>query len=359
MKPRKTHKQFIEEVDIKYPNRSWKILSTYTHNKTPLYVQDSYGICLITPNTILVSSTPNIKTAIDKDLYIVNKFIDVWKDAMFDYSEFEYKGVKVKSTLICRKEGHRFLSDANNHLSKRGCPQCAKDNTSERVRSNTKEFVEKAVTKYGEKDFSFDKTDYKSAIEEVVITCNKHLLDFKQSPNRFLNGSTCPKCQYNKNDNFHTYKKKRNKSILYIIECWDENERFIKIGVTSRTVKSRFKDNFDMPYNYKVLKEFQYANIDTPFGMETKLLSFTKPSKYFPKMKFSGVTESRNLNIKKPLLEYFDVCADFLYYTAFLNFAETYSGVFNIKILNSGDYSKLEIETVMKGYEIYQTLTFN
>lgn len=352
----RTHKEFLKKLSKIHPKRKWKVLGTYEHNTIPLLLEDRYGKCLIKPNSLLQRSRPSVKTAIDKTSYTINKFKEMKDGHMFDYSEFIYDGARKKSTLICKAKGHKFLSDANNRLSGRGCPQCAKDAISDRVRSNTKEFVEKAIDKYGKKAYLFDKTDYVTATQEVIITCKKHG-DFEQTPNRFLNGQVCPTCSYKSNTtNYYSLKKKTKKSIFYIIECWNTEEHFIKLGVTSRSISKRFRDSYDMPYNYKILREFEYANIDTSDAIEVKLLSFTKNAIYTPKISFSGRTETRLLSIKDPLLELFDVCADQLYYQAFINFGVAYDNIINMSILNSGDYSKLEIDSVMKGYEVHKKL---
>lgn len=274
----------------------------------------------------------------------------------YDYSKFNYTGARDKSIIICKEHGE-FPQDANMHLSGRcGCDKCANKATSKRVRSNTEEFLEKAFLKYGEDKYSFDKTVYETATSNVTITCNKHG-DFEQTPNRFLNGQICTKCTYKEaTSNYHELKKRRNNSIFYIIECYNDNERFIKFGVTSRSIKIRFRDSYDMPYNYNVLREFRYANIDAPDAIETHLLKMTKTATYKPHINFNGRTETRNIDIKKVILELFDLYADQLYYIAFINFCKAYGNVFNKEILNSGNYSKLEVDTVMQGYAIHRRM---
>ena len=355
-KPRRTHEQFLEKLNEVHPNRDWEVIGEYEHNKIPILLRDRYGDCLIPPNSLLQRSKPSVKTAINKTKYTINKFKEVWGDK-YDYSKFVYLGARKKSTIICKIHGE-FTQDANMHLSGRcGCMKCANEATSSRVRSNTKEFIEKAVLKYGTDLYSFEDTVYETATSEVTITCKKHG-NFRQTPNRFLNGQVCPKCTYKeKSANYHLCKKRRNSSIFYIIECYNEEERFIKFGVTSRNIKARFRDSYDMPYNYKILREFAYANLEASDAMETELLKLTKYVRYEPKIKFSGQTETRDISIKEAVLELFDVYADQLYYMAFINFAKAYSGVFDESILKSGNYSKIEIDSVMKGLAVHKKLS--
>lgn len=112
-----------------------------------------------------------------------------------------------------------------------------------------------------------------------------------------------------------------------------------------------------MPYEYKILREFRYANIDAPDAIETALLKFTKTAIYCPKLKFSGQTEARIISIKESLLGLFDVYTEHLYYTAFINFVKAYAGIFDERVLKSGSLSNLEIATVMNGYEIHKKLS--
>ena len=184
-KPIKTHEQFIKDLNRVHPNRDWDVIGEYEHNKIPLLLRDKYGDCLIQPNCLLQRSKPSVKTAIDKTSYTINKFIEVW-GRRYDYSLFNYEGARVKSIIICKIHGE-FTQDANMHLSGRcGCSKCANESTSVRVRSNTEEFVEKAIIKYGDEKYSFKDTVYKTATENVIITCNIHG-NFEQTPNRFLN----------------------------------------------------------------------------------------------------------------------------------------------------------------------------
>lgn len=352
------HEEFLEKFYKKFPKIDFEIIGTYEHNQKPILLRDKYGDCLIAPNHLMQRSKPSVKTAIDKTQYTINKFKEQWGD-LYDYSEFEYKGARQKGIIKCRKHG-AFLQDANMHLSGRcGCFKCANEAIGDRLRSNTQDFINKAVEKYGNEKYTFENTQYKTATENVIITCAKHG-DFEQTPNRFLNGQICKKCAYKENTaNYHLLRERRNNSVLYVIECFDNEERFIKIGVTTKSVRGRFSDKTEMPYEYNILREFRYANTEAAHSLETYLLNFTKSAMYNPKLKFSGRTETRILDIKNAVLELFDAYTDQLYYSAFVNFIEAYSGVFDKDVLRGGNYTKIEIDTVMKGYQIHQKLNLS
>jgi len=72
------------------------------------------------------------------------------------------------------------------------------------TRSNTKEFIEKAILKFGNA-YSYDKVVYITAKTKIIITCPKHG-DFSQTPNQHLcNKIGCPKCGREKVSNSLKY----------------------------------------------------------------------------------------------------------------------------------------------------------
>ena len=60
------------------------------------------------------------------------------------------------------------------------------------AKSNTQEFIKKAILKHGNK-YSYEKTVYDGKDKPVVITCPKHG-DFIQTPHEHLSGCGCQKC---------------------------------------------------------------------------------------------------------------------------------------------------------------------
>lgn len=72
-----------------------------------------------------------------------------------------------------------------------------------RVKSTTKEFIERANSTHG---FRYDYTEsvYLSSREKIAIKCLTHG-EFKQSANSHLNGSGCPSC--GKDDRYRNRRK--------------------------------------------------------------------------------------------------------------------------------------------------------
>jgi len=62
--------------------------------------------------------------------------------------------------------------------------------------SNTEDFINKAIKKYGLK-YNYSSVKYINATTKIDIICNRHGI-FSQTPNHHLTGNECPKCRREK-----------------------------------------------------------------------------------------------------------------------------------------------------------------
>ncbi len=107
-------------------------------------------------------------------------------DNLYDYSLTEYKGACKKVQIICKKHG-AFLQRADHHLH-HGCFKC-----NGFVRSNTKQFISKALEKHGNL-YGYKQVVYiDAAFTKVKIMCCIHGI-FEQTPDNHIHGKGCPKC---------------------------------------------------------------------------------------------------------------------------------------------------------------------
>lgn len=105
----------------------------------------------------------------------------------YDYSNtiFTKTGDTIK--YVCPIHGE-IEQIAKDHLSGRGCKYCAGV-----APQTTEQFIEQARKMHSGK-YTYTKTKYgKNNQEEVIITCPIHG-DFRQTPNRHLQGNGCPTC---------------------------------------------------------------------------------------------------------------------------------------------------------------------
>lgn len=76
-------------------------------------------------------------------------------------------------------------------------------------------------------------------------------------------------------------------SILYKIRMYNDNESFIKIGITKNSVKERY---ISTPYKYEILKIIE-GESGYIFDLEKRTIRLFRKYKYIPLIEFGGITE--------------------------------------------------------------------
>jgi len=170
----------------------------------------------------------------------------------FDYSESEYKGMKVKVKIICKLHGE-FWQTPDTHLNKGecGCPVCrlgaitrhnkTRDYSNRKYKISTKEdFLTKVERKYPNK-FDVDLSNFTNIMmnDNISITCPLHG-SFKIRPKYFIsecNHYGCRKCGK------EAFKLK--KTIPYV------------------EVINRSRKTFNDKYSYPSYNENKYININS------------------------------------------------------------------------------------------------
>ena len=109
----------------------------------------------------------------------------------YDYSKVNYTKARKNVIIICKIHGE-FEQTPNKHLRPSGCNNCAINNRADNCRSNTNEFIEKAIKIHGAK-YDYSKVDYIGNQNEINIICKEHGV-FLQIPSVHLRGNGCQKC---------------------------------------------------------------------------------------------------------------------------------------------------------------------
>lgn len=131
----------------------------------------------------------NIKQTKTQEMFILDaKLIHGEK---YLYDEVKYINAVTKISIICLFHGIFFITP-NQHLSGRGCRQCANENSSLRQTLSTQDFIKKAI-KIHKNEYEYSKAIYTKSNQLICITCYKHG-DFFQTANNHLRGQKCPYC---------------------------------------------------------------------------------------------------------------------------------------------------------------------
>ena len=221
---------------------------------------------------------------------------------LYDYSKVEYKTNKTKVTITCPIHGD-FEQLPYMHLRGSGCKQCAYDKLPQNNIKPVSDFINQSNIVHN-MYYDYSKTDYTGALNKVIIICPTHG-EFKQRPSDHLAGMGCPDCAKAKLGWTYTnWEDRALKSVnfesfkLYIIECWNDDERFIKIGKTFTSLGKRFNGKSCIPYEWKVLS-IEEGSARYVSEKELELHSKFKQEQYVPKLEFSGSGECFNLTVTK------------------------------------------------------------
>lgn len=117
----------------------------------------------------------------------------------YNYSKSVYKNAKTKLTITCPKHGDFEITPTNHTSGKIGCPKCSLEELSKRFRSNTDNFVKKAIVKHGNK-YDYSSVNYVNNYTKIGVICHKHGI-FYITPFNHLSGKGCPICKSSKIEN--------------------------------------------------------------------------------------------------------------------------------------------------------------
>lgn len=296
---------FIKKAKEKHDDKYDYSLANYINSQTKVKINCSeHGIFEMTPAKHIYGQgckecgKKNYKTK-----YTIENLKELLKNLKtdFDYSliNLQQTDLKQKVEIICPKHG-MFKQSLSYHIKHKSCPFCSKEKAISTLKAKALEqkytteiFIKKANKVHNNK-YIYNDTLYIHSKQTVDIICSKHG-SFQQLANSHLQGSGCLRCaiEYRMSlENYSTYlrdsfiKTPKEKAIFYILECWNDIEKFYKIGITTRSVKERYKRIKDMPYNYKILTEI----VNTPtyvWDLEFELKQKLK-SQYNPTIHFSG-----------------------------------------------------------------------
>lgn len=301
------HEEFIQKLDNKFPNRDYKVISEYKGSNRKIKVENKYGVCSIRASILLDGCNLSLVSAIDKNKFFINRAKEIHNN-FYDYSETNYINSDNKIKIICKKHGG-FYQNPKIHLLKAGCPKCAIENRSKKRVTTQEDFISKCKNKHGNK-YDYSLVNYKNSKTSIKIICPTHGIFTQVAITHLKKG--CYYCGRNriyenarKNPTGWSYKswqKAAEKSNnfdsfkVYIIKCWNQDEKFYKIGRTFRKVKDRFIDS-NMPYNYEILK-IEILKCSRDACKREKFLKDIN-EKYKPKIKFKGYTECfKTLNLQ-------------------------------------------------------------
>lgn len=216
-------------------NKNIRVLQRIENDSKRVLIEDNLGIkYIVLINKLLSGRVPSILTAINKTEAFKTKATFKHNGA-YSYEKLNYINSDLNITITCPIHGD-FIQSPKGHLSGKGCYGCARDRIAIANRINSTGWTISDWIKAGESSKSF--------------------IGYR----------------------------------VYILECFNEDERFIKIGRTFNPINVRYMCESRMPYEYNVITEIE-GGAHHMFKLESKLKRLCKAFRYSVKIPFGGMYE--------------------------------------------------------------------
>lgn len=226
----------------------------------------------------------------------------------YDYSLVEYEKNNVPVKIRCNIHDVVFEQRPGNHLTfgEYSCPVCNRNRLKAIQYLSYEEILERFKIVHGDK-YDYSKfTEWQPYGTKIEIICPFHG-SFKTHIHTHYNGGECPTCARYKTSQLggmnNIQDLNSEKVHLYLIEFNDDKYNFLKVGLTSRSVKLRFK-----PKQYRKFNLVTILDIEVPaiVGIERErraLEQFSDSRYYLPRGEsFKGCTELFRTDVKSDLI---------------------------------------------------------
>lgn len=224
----------------------------------------------------------------------------------YTYPTAVYKNSKSKLKIMCPDHGE-FEQSACDHLAGKGCKICANITIKRKITLSQDEFIRRSILAHGE-TYDYSNVIFNGLNELVEIKCKIHG-SFHQRANDHQRGIGCNDCsklinRYNRNSFIDYCLKKSGKGYLYLVKCFNENERFFKIGITSNHINKRLNKS-SMPYKFELIS-LKNGDPEYIWNKEKSLHKDLVMFRHEPKISFNGETECFS-ELTSEVMEFFGV----------------------------------------------------
>lgn len=256
-KSRKTHEEFINELNIINPNI--KVLEKYIDNKTKLLCE-----CLIDGNKWRATPNSLLSNHGCKECKKRNMILD--EDDFFNRAKEYCPDIKILTKYTkatddylceCKICGHQWITNGSNIIKGgTGCRECYRNNK----RLSNEDFLERL---FEITDSIIPLEKYYDSKTKIRFKCKHCNHEWKAAPFNILNGNGCPECKYSSGEQKVKDVLLKN-DILYIPQKTYKNLK----GVGGKYLSY----DFYLP-EYSLLIEFQGKQHEHPvsyFGGEEK-----------------------------------------------------------------------------------------
>lgn len=301
-KARKEEDDFIKDSIEIYGDKDDYSLVNYVNNKTEVVITCGiHGEFNVRPDLYLqgkgCSECRRKKTkSTDKEVFLKEAF-KVYGDKD-DYTNTNIVSSKETIDVRCSKHNITFTKSIQTYLSGYGCPECSAENYRKLRATPPEEYYKKVNEKHNHK-YTYT-GDFTVGSSVVTFFCPTHGEQRRNAHSHSI-GAGCRECEVKP---FKTNRRTKEGYVklangrptyLYIIECYNEKEKFYKVGKTFRKMKERYT-NSNMPYNYNIINIYENS-AEYIWDLEADTHKKYKEHTYKPISWFAGYSECYKLTL--------------------------------------------------------------
>ncbi|MFA7650737.1 MAG: hypothetical protein WCY06_10455 [Flavobacteriaceae bacterium] len=166
-------------------------------------------------------------------------------------------------------------------------------------------FLERSQKVFGDR-YDYSKVIFEKVDKKVTIICKKHGEFLMRPRAHYVDRRGCPKCNKTGKSGFSTSLENpwvRDSKDIYLVEIVNDDEKFLKFGVSVNGVVERLKKG-EFPYQYNILFEKRIKDGNKALEVEHKLKDkYRSKIGYKTSLPFRGDTECLDYGIKEHLLK--------------------------------------------------------
>ena len=193
---KKTHKEYVCEV--KNVNQSIEVIETYINTKTPILHRckiDGY-VWRVAPYVILRGDgCPKCAGNAKKTTESYIKELEIINPNIEVVEE--YSGANTRILHKCKIDRHEWMITPANVLLGRGCPKCKSHKLSDMFVKSHNAYVEQLSSVNSDLEVI---EEYKNAKTPILHRCKVDGYEWKIAPSNVLSGQGCPRCQESKGE---------------------------------------------------------------------------------------------------------------------------------------------------------------
>lgn len=211
----------------------------------------------------------------------------------YDYTNVVYVTDRTPVNIVCPTHG-MFSQTPNAHLVGKGCSKCAHAETKKKKFKGRQYYIDLANKKHKNK-YDYSETFFETSRDVVSITCPFHGKFIQRIGAHVRSKVGCKKCAIDQGVGFtkKRFVDKYTTANFYLVCMKNENESFIKIGITGKNYLTRLRRHEKI---YQIIPFMVFnANSSTVWAVEKFLKKELKQYKYTPIEAIDGKTECFHL----------------------------------------------------------------